>query len=616
MPGTQEPRLRFHAFRDENRFRDAVGDGTDSSAADDLIRQRRVELWTQALTAKNPGVFLHFYQDEVPHGRYGSQWGHWGVVYERDVRTARQYGLPLGGSIDWLAFHTEASNLAMVRNTYNALASFMRQVSPSQQPRSFNPDIFKPLLTALREANVAPVPLEGKSLEVFREVQAAGLYGISESIIGSRANRLDLLPMETQDIMKHFHGPNSQEAIRLVNEAMARSHMSWDGAWPYETIPETNRQFEFDRWGNLKEETQRDRWVLTGTLKLEVLRDGPGANAQVAVRMAKTRRDDTEYLLGQPRSVRVPGHPVVFENLPIGELIVEVTVNNRVAASEKIRVYARDTEISMTLAVDRAAEVATADCSSYGNAEAYWNEERQEARCRCTQGYQFNAGMTACVIDSAVQVAAVSCSAYGNAEAYWNEERQEARCRCTQGYQFNAGMTACVIDRAVQVAAVSCSACGNAEAYWNEEWREARCRCIQGYQLNANRICVSQQAITQEQTRATREQATREPAVANRAAPQTLNLTGTWSGQDGSTFQITQSGSRVSWTGKSSDNGQFWTHDFTGAIEGDLIKGRWTDKAPGSLRNKGELVVRIAGQNELRYVSSTASFGNIVLRRR
>jgi hypothetical protein len=360
MPGTQEPRLRFHAFRDENRFKNAVGDGKDGAAADDVIRQRRVELWTQAIDARNPGVFLHFYQDEVPHSRYGSQWGHWGVVYEKDIETAQRHRLALGGSTDWLDFRAEESNLALARNTFNVLASFLKRVSPSQQARSFDPNSVMNLLRALRAANVAPRPLAGKSLEVFTDLKAgSSLYGASTDIIGFLANKADLSVTETQDIRKHLDGPNLQTAIQPVNQTMARLRMSADGGASSETIPNEPRRYAFDRWGSLKEKIQRDKWVLTGTLKVEVRRELmsgeeiPVPRAQVAVFTTKTRPEDREYRLGQPRSVTRAGQPVMFENLPVGWVIIEATTPNQPPVREKFFLDGQVNQTFITLKAEK-----------------------------------------------------------------------------------------------------------------------------------------------------------------------------------------------------------------------------------------------------------------------
>ena len=39
---------------------------------DAMVRAQRNVLWPDALELKNAGIFLHFFQDEVPHAGYGT----------------------------------------------------------------------------------------------------------------------------------------------------------------------------------------------------------------------------------------------------------------------------------------------------------------------------------------------------------------------------------------------------------------------------------------------------------------------------------------------------------------------------------------------------------------
>ena len=62
----EPPRWKFHAMRNTQKYPDSFGNGADADIADGEIRQQRDSLWNAALyRSKNPGVFLHFFQDEV-----------------------------------------------------------------------------------------------------------------------------------------------------------------------------------------------------------------------------------------------------------------------------------------------------------------------------------------------------------------------------------------------------------------------------------------------------------------------------------------------------------------------------------------------------------------------
>jgi hypothetical protein len=79
------------------------------------------------------------------------------------------------------------------------------------------------------------------------------------------------------------------------------------------------------------------------------------------------------------------------------------------------------------------------------------------------------------------------------------------------------------------------------------------------------------------------------------------NLTGRWSGDDGGSYTVRQSGSKVSWEYV----GTFATNTFNGVMRDDIIEGKWVDHPPGILRNSGDLKIRIDGSNRMEKVSSS-----------
>jgi hypothetical protein len=80
-----------------------------------------------------------------------------------------------------------------------------------------------------------------------------------------------------------------------------------------------------------------------------------------------------------------------------------------------------------------------------------------------------------------------------------------------------------------------------------------------------------------------------------------INLTGRWSGDDGGTYTIRQSGSKVSWEYV----GALATNTFNGVIRDGVIEGRWVDHPPGILRYSGVLNTRIVDANRMEKVSSS-----------
>jgi len=86
-------------------------------------------------------------------------------------------------------------------------------------------------------------------------------------------------------------------------------------------------------------------------------------------------------------------------------------------------------------------------------------------------------------------------------------------------------------------------------------------------------------------------------------------LTDTWRGNDGGTYQIRQSGQRITWIGRSADNGLTFTNRFDGVRSGSRVTGQWRDLPPGRIRQSGTLVLDYDGGNGIKRVSQTGGFG-------
>lgn len=84
------------------------------------------------------------------------------------------------------------------------------------------------------------------------------------------------------------------------------------------------------------------------------------------------------------------------------------------------------------------------------------------------------------------------------------------------------------------------------------------------------------------------------------AAAASVDLSGTWSCDDGGTYYVTQRSQQLFWFGESADGGKAWSNIFhadlsrTGSQDGSVrvgkqIGGAWTDVPKGGARNSGAL---------------------------
>ncbi|MCW3052158.1 MAG: hypothetical protein JWN14_1328, partial [Chthonomonadales bacterium] len=119
-----EAQWRFHAFRDLYRFPESAVAGPDATAADAAIVEQHRLLWKEAFDLKNPGVFLHFFQDELPHSGYVVGGGHWVVPPGRKA---------VGGSTDWLSYYPEGVNQRTILETAKYMIEFMAKSSGGHQ---------------------------------------------------------------------------------------------------------------------------------------------------------------------------------------------------------------------------------------------------------------------------------------------------------------------------------------------------------------------------------------------------------------------------------------------------------------------------------------------------
>ena len=88
------------------------------------------------------------------------------------------------------------------------------------------------------------------------------------------------------------------------------------------------------------------------------------------------------------------------------------------------------------------------------------------------------------------------------------------------------------------------------------------------------------------------------------------DLTGRWSGNDGGTYYLRQTGSTLHWYGEAGTGRQpVWAHVFSGRIADGRINGRWTDVPKGRSSGSGSLVLAIEKQGTvLRALKKTGGF--------
>ncbi len=133
----EKARIRFHAFQDQKRF----GEG-ESAAGMAAIKEIERWHWDRAKEFMNPGIFLHFLQDEFSHSplKYASRKGH-----------AEDGHLP-----DFLSYDPLQSE-RMARETLTRLQEFWNYSCLKQKRKNVNYDRdIRPVLEELIHVNPYP----------------------------------------------------------------------------------------------------------------------------------------------------------------------------------------------------------------------------------------------------------------------------------------------------------------------------------------------------------------------------------------------------------------------------------------------------------------------------
>lgn len=341
----QDPRCRFHAFRREGAGSDVVGDGKDAADAEVQVQAQLQRLFEDACErTKNPGVFLHAFQDEKPHHGYGAEWGH-NPATPLDFTKCIDAHLPVGSTTDWIAYR-KGDVRTLCRSTHSYLTRFMDRVSPHQYARPFYDEEYDRLVDRLAAINPYPAPIRS---QVQRQLLLAHLIrtynGEFEELRKQFADvysppdldrvERELTPGITAVLEQHRKGPDVARAVKTVNEEIVRRGMSGG-------LPEHHLPYELSADGYLADEGQLDDWVLVGSLELTILANDPVTatlKTTVRDRNGKAKEMDVYGL----RPIRMePGQEYTWTQLPIGELVVEFRRASGATVRKRLLLTARE----------------------------------------------------------------------------------------------------------------------------------------------------------------------------------------------------------------------------------------------------------------------------------
>lgn len=327
LPATiHGPRALFHSFRDESDdAKRVIGNETDGQAAQDEVLKRLRALGEFCVgTTKNPGVFLHAYQDWIPHYGFGTFWGHNPAQESQFERHMRQ-GLTLGSTTDWIG-HRPADVLRLCASTSGELIPSLNRISPHQYARGYYASEYEKLVARLANANPAPEPLDTNLdrlcfIYVGLKDKGAPADSVIRAVHG-QANLDKILeslkdPAQQKKMEAHLRGPDLKKAYAIVNEALA-------GAGMKDRLPEHHLEYKLSPQGGPADPAQLDDWVLVGEATLETT---GYQTATVTLHMdyrdadGKTRR---VQLFGITPVSIAAGRSHTWSNLPIGDLYAVV----------------------------------------------------------------------------------------------------------------------------------------------------------------------------------------------------------------------------------------------------------------------------------------------------
>jgi hypothetical protein len=341
----QEPRVKFHAFRDARPVGRMMPTQAAIQLADDEIKKQENTLRGLAARQRNPGVLLHFIQDESSHKGYTSLGGHWASSSNSAVSTLAAPDLPEGATTDYLQ-HDETAARNMISATIGALRRFMAEMPTTQRP------------AACTLAAIADVP-DAKGRPILNLLMEAN------NVHSQPAQYVRQLPDAVGNALGV--GPGAPDAT--IADGVVRAKLGSQEVYPYANhnyhIP-----YEFDRDGNV---TNLPVGIVSGSLEtlssaanpldgltlygnLRVKLGGPGATgrpAQVSVWAAPTRKSEVPYQLDCQTETAGSAE---FFNLPVGDIIIQAVMGNVVTKQRITLNRLMQNEVLNLPASDRVAD--------------------------------------------------------------------------------------------------------------------------------------------------------------------------------------------------------------------------------------------------------------------
>ena len=328
-----DPRWKFHAMRDEDAlhamgiedvFRDCIGDnGKSAQRAEDMVKAQEAKLWDSAQQIGNPGVFLHFFQDEVPHHGYGTWWGHWPML-PGSVQAYHDKGLPIGGVTDWIAYRS-SDVTAVCQTTHAWLAQFMDRNSPHQAGQPFNAGACAQLVGNLAKANPAPTDIDSEAkrssyIDFFAQSKVVSEEAAKPNdpfgLVGIAAGQGVMI--SDIDFSKLKNGPDLVGACDVVDAALKAAGMG-------DKIPRQHFLYSLDANGKLEDQSMADKFTLVGTLETST-KGSESVVARVLLEKRDAAGQTTEVPLRNVPDVTMnPGTQYKWEQLPIGNVVLELT---------------------------------------------------------------------------------------------------------------------------------------------------------------------------------------------------------------------------------------------------------------------------------------------------
>jgi len=319
------PRWKFHAMRNEDMFKDCLGNGKDAQLADGQVFKQEQALWSQSLGEGNPGVFLHFFQDEVPHHGYGTYWGHWPML-PGCVAEYKAAGLPIGGITDWIAYRPD-DVLHLCETTNGWLSKFMDKDSPHQLYRPYYESEYQQLIAQMAKANPNPPALDTELKRQLYVQYYAQVAGLGHEGWQNLVDPAELAAMGAQlgigisqaDLNKLRNGPDIGAAAAVVDGWLKKSGMS-------DSVPLPSLEYDYNSDGLMVNDQMADMWTLTGSLETST-EGGENVTARVLMEVRDAKGQLKKQALPGIEPLQVsPGSTMSWDKLPIGDVIVELTL--------------------------------------------------------------------------------------------------------------------------------------------------------------------------------------------------------------------------------------------------------------------------------------------------